>query len=298
MQYRQVQVIGGKGAAPGKFTTTLAGIAVDARGQIYAAGDSELKVFDAAGAMKRRWPTSRPALSVAVAGNGSVYAGQAGQIEIFDSAGKLANTWRNPALLGRVTAIGFVKDTVLAADAADRAIRRLDRNGKLLNTIGKDNPVNGFLIPNGVVDFSVDAQGIIHAANPGKHRVERYTPGGELLGHIGRFDGIDPAGFPGCCNPTNVAVAGRDRIVVTEKAGPRVKVYDFGGKLLAVIATGEFDPNCKNMDVAVDSRGRVYVVDTVKLEIFVFEEAISGQLSAVSQNSSESPSWRGPIAES
>jgi hypothetical protein len=203
-----------------------------------------------------------------VASDGAVYAGELGQIEIFDGAGKLRSTWRDEKLLGRVTAIGFTEDSVLAGDAADRAIRRFDRSGKFLNNIGKDNPVNGLLIPNGVVDFGV-AQGIIFAANPGKHRVERYTPGGELRGHIGRFDGLDPAGFTGCCNPTNVAL--RDGIFTTEKAGPRVKAYDFSGKLLAVIATDLFDANCKNMDIAVDARGRVYVVDTVKAAILVFE---------------------------
>ena len=269
MQYRHVQVIGGKGAAPDRFTATLRGIAVDSREQLYAAGDSEVKVFDGAGRLKRRWPTSQPVHSVAVASDGAVYAGEIGKIEIFDGTGKLIDTWRDEKLLGRVTAIGFTKDSVLAGDAADRAIRRFDRAGKFLNNIGKDNPLSGLLIPNGVVDFAVDAQDTIYAANPGKHRVERYTPGGELLGHIGRFDGIDPAGFTGCCNPTNVAV--RDRIFTTEKAGPRVKAYDFTGKLLAVIATDLFDANCKNMSIAVDARGRVYVVDTVKLEIFVFE---------------------------
>jgi len=119
------------------------------------------------------------------------------------------------------------------------------------------------------LDFAVDAHGIIHVANPGKHRVERYTPGGELLGHIGSFHGTDPAGFGGCCNPTNVAVS--ERLYVTEKAGPRAKVYDFSGELQAVIAADVFDPNCKNMSMAVDHRGRVYVADTVKLAIFVFE---------------------------
>jgi hypothetical protein len=257
MQYRHVQTIAGKGA--------LRGIAVDGNGQLYAAGDSEIKVAG----LNKRWPTSRPVHAVAVASDGAVYAGEAGQIEIFDGAGNLLHTWRDEKLLGRVTAIGFTKDSVLAGDAADRAIRRFDRNGKFLNNIGKDNPVNGLLIPNGVVDFSVDAHDIIYAANPGKHRVERYTPGGELLGHIGRFDGIDPAGFTGCCNPTNVAV--RDGIYTTEKAGPRVKAYDFSGKLLAVIATDLFDANCKNMDIAVNARGRVYVVDTVKAAILVFE---------------------------
>jgi hypothetical protein len=277
MQYRQVRVIGGKGTAPDKFTATLRGIAVDRVGQIYAAGDSELKVFTPSGELRRRWLTSKPGLSVAVAADGSVYVGQSGQIEIFDSAGKPIDTWRNAELLGRVTAIDFAKDSVLAADAADRAIRRFDRGGKFLNDIGKDNRMKGFRVPNGVVDFSVDAAGVIHAANPGRHRVERYTPAGELLGHFGRFDGIDPAGFPGCCNPTNVAVAGRDSIVVTEKAGPRAKLYHFSGKLLAVVAADVFDPICKNMDVAVDSRGRISIADTVKLAIVVFEPVAGGE---------------------
>jgi hypothetical protein len=261
MQYRHVQVIDGMGA--------LRGIAVDGHGALYAAGDAEIKVFDAAGHVTRRWPTGRPAQSVAVASDGAVYAGELGQIEIFDAAAKLRDTWRDEKLLRRVTAIGFTGASVLAGDSADRAIRRFDRHGRFLNNIGKDNPLGGLLIPNGVVDFAVDAEGAVHAANPGKHRVERYSPEGALLGHIGRFDGIDPAGFTGCCNPTNVAI--RDAIYTTEKAGPRVKAYDFGGKLLAVIATDLFDANCKNMSIAVDSHARVYVVDTVKQAIFVFE---------------------------
>jgi sugar lactone lactonase YvrE len=271
MEYRQIRAIGGKGSAPGQFATSLRGLGVDAHGQLYAAGDSEIKVFDASGRLKRRWSTARPVHSVAVTGDGAVYAGEERQIEIFDGTGKLVNTWRDESLLGRVTAIGFVKDGVLAGDAADRAIRHFDLAGKFRNDIGKDNPVHGLLIPNGVVDFAVDAHGVIHAANPGKHRVERYLPSGPLLGHIGRFHGTDPAGFGGCCNPTNVAVG--DRIYVTEKAGPRAKVYDFDGTLQAVIASAPFDPNCKNMSVAVEkaARGVVYVADTVRLAIFAFE---------------------------
>jgi hypothetical protein len=267
MQYRQVQVIGGKGTEPDKFAIALRGIAIDRHGQLYAAGDSEVKIYDASGRLRRRWPTSRPAWSVAVAGDGSCYVGQPQQIEILDPSGKPVRAWQK--FLGPVTAIGFVADGVLAGDAAGRAIQHFDGDGRRRNTIGKDNPVNGFLIPNGVVDFSVDTRGIIHAANPGKHRVEQYTAGGELLGRIGRFDGIDPAGFTGCCNPTNIAV--RDHIYVTEKGPPRVKAYDFSGNLLSVIATDVFDPNCKNMYIAAGPGGRVYVTDTVKNTILVFE---------------------------
>src|ERR1035441_4433294 len=113
MEYRQIRAMGGKGSAPGQFATSLHGLAVDAHGQLYAAGDSEIKVFDAAGRLKRRWSTARPVLSVAVstdgASDGAVYAGQPRQMEIFDAAGKLVNTWRDETLLGRVTSIGFVK---------------------------------------------------------------------------------------------------------------------------------------------------------------------------------------------
>ena len=46
-----------------------------------------------------------------------------------------------------------------------------------------------------------------------------------------------------------------------------------------MVSDDAFDPAAKNMDVAVDSRGRIYVADTVKLEICVFapeSEKVSG----------------------
>ncbi len=90
------------------------------------------------------------------------------------------------------------------------------------------------------------------------------------MGHFGRFDGRDPQGFPGCCNPTNVTVTDQGWVYVTEKAPPRAKVYDAAGELLAVVAADVFDLNCKNMDLAVDSKGRVYIAETVQLHIQVF----------------------------
>lgn len=295
MSYTHLRIIAGRGAAPEQFATAVRSLAVDSRDRLYAAGDSEIKVFDPDGTLRRRWGVSAPAHAVAVAGDGRVFVGESGRLEIFDSEGRLAETWEDAERLGRVTAIGFAGGDVLAADASRRAIRRYAAGGRFLNDIGGNNRTQGFLIPNGVLDFSVDADGIIHAANPGKHRIERYTPDDRLLGRFGRFDGNDPSGFPGCCNPTNVTVA-RGRIYVTEKAAPRVKSYDFQGRLLSVIATGPldpdgpaaccappvpgsrpaasglFDPNCKNMDIAVDGRGQVYVADTMRLQILAFQE--------------------------
>lgn len=274
--YRLLRTLAGKGTAAEQFTEALRGIAVDRQGRLLAAGDAEIKVFDARGALVKRLGTDTPPLAVATARDGTIWAGQAGQIEIFDPAGKRLGFWRDAVKLKRVTAIGFAGESVFAGDAADRAIRRFDRQGRWQQDIGKDNNVNGFLIPNGAISFAVDARGVLHAANPGKHRVEQYGADGKLLGRVGRF-GMDAPGFPGCCNPTNVAVA--DHIYVTEKAGPRAKVYDFAGNLLAVIATEPFDPNCRNMSIAVGAGGRVLVADTVKLAVFEFAPEKGGALS-------------------
>jgi sugar lactone lactonase YvrE len=273
MQYRQIRIISGKGSGPAHFSRELRGIALDARGVLYAAGDSEVKVFNAAGALARQWPTTLPPYSVAVAPDLSVWAGQKGQIEIFDGAGKLRRTWKDSGRMGCVTAIGFLKESVLVGDASKRCIHRFDAEGNFLNSIGLDTPPGGLLIPNGVVDFGVDPQGVIHAANPGKHRVERYSPEGSLLGHMGKFTGPDPAGFSGCCNPTNVAIAGPGLLCVTEKAGPRAKIYDYAGKLLALIESPDLNPRTKNMDVAVDARGHIFIADPAGLAIFEFEPA-------------------------
>ncbi|HEX6973169.1 MAG TPA: hypothetical protein VF147_02145 [Vicinamibacterales bacterium] len=256
------------------MTQDLRGLAIGPGDVLHAVGDGGVRTFDDRGGIGREWRTSSPPHSVSVSPDGRVFVGEEGQLEIFDPAGRLVATWRHAKRLGRVTCIAFVHGDVVVGDATARAIRRFDANGTFRNDIGTDNRMQGFLIPNGVVQFGVDRDGVIHAANPGKHRVERYSPDGPLLGHFGRFDGNDPQGFGGCCNPTNVAVAG-GRVYVTEKAGPRAKAYAIDGSFVGVIASQEFDANCKNMSVAVDSRGRVYVADTVRLAILGFDPQVA-----------------------
>jgi sugar lactone lactonase YvrE len=283
MAYRLTRRIAGRGPEPRGFLESLRAVATfgsqgkdNAETRLYLAGDSTVAAFHPRGEPLARWATSRPGHAIAVARDGSVYVGQKGRLEIFAPDGALIDTWNQEEVLGLVTAIGFVGTDVLCADAADRCIRRFDADGRWLNNIGHDSRRRGFIIPNGTLDFAVDSAGILHVVNPGMHRIQRYTPEGELLGHFGRFDGIDPEGFRGCCNPTNIALTRDGDIVVSEKAEPRVKIYSGDGKLLTVVATQEFDLGCKNMDLATDAQGRIYVIDTVALDVCVFEESENG----------------------
>lgn len=269
MKYELTRRIGGRGFESHQFREALRGISVEGE-RVLAVGDSVLKAFAPDGRLLGQWSTRLPGECVAVDGQGRTWVGEREQVEVLDAKGGVLDTWRDPGRLGRVTAIGFGSELVFFADASARCIRRYDAKGRFLGNLGDRHRKGGFDIPNGALDFAVDAAGVVHVANPGMHRVERYSADGTLLGQFGRFDGRDPAGFPGCCNPTNLTLDAQGRVIVSEKAGPRVKVYEASGALVAVVADAVFDPAARNMDVAVDARGLIYAADTARLAICVF----------------------------
>lgn len=269
-------MIGGAGIAAARLLKSARAVSWSPDGSWYLAGDQEVLAFDSAGGFLRRWSTALPAWSLALDPSGRVWAGEDGRIEVFSPEGRLEDTWRNEELLGFITELAVTADEVFVADARSRWIHRFDRQRALVNHIGDDHRKGGFHIPNGVLDFAIDLDGTVVVANPGMHRVERYRPDGEALGYFGRFGQHEPEGFPGCCNPTNLALGPGGEIVVSEKAGPRVKVYDAQGELTAVVAAGDdFDAACKNMDLAVTDTGAIGVVDPVERMVVVFELAAS-----------------------
>jgi sugar lactone lactonase YvrE len=278
MSYRLSHRLAGRGPGEWQFRDELRAVACDGRGQWYLAGDLEVKVVARDGSPVRRWPTSRAGWSLAVDSSDRVWVGEPGQIEIFSGDGRLEDTWQNDELFRLVTALAVTPDEVFVADAGSRWIHRFDHQRRLANHIGDQHRKGGFHIPSGVLDFARDEDGTLVVANPGMHRVERYDPDGTARGHFGRFGQQDPAAFPGCCNPTNLALGPTGEIVVSEKAGPRVKLYDREGVLVEVIAgAAEFDPACRNMDLAVDRDGSIGVVDTVALSVALFEAQAATQ---------------------
>lgn len=270
MECRLVRTFAGQGDGADQFAHGLRALHANAAGFVHAVGDREVKLFDPQGRLERRWKTTRPGYCIAIDTEGRVFVGQSGQIEVYDASGKLIETWEDAERLNLVTAIGFHNDQTFVADVTHRCIRRFNRQRKWLNDIGADNNTRGFVVPNGHLDFYVDDKGVVHAINPAKHRIERYTPEGRLLGRFGRF-GPAVEDFPGCCNPTNLAMNADGNMAVTEKAGPRMKMYAPTGKLLLVAGAEHFDSNCKNMPIAMDGRGMIYVGDTVRLHVNVFQ---------------------------
>jgi hypothetical protein len=270
-QYTLIAVLGGASSAD-PFRRSLVGIDAGAGDRIFVLGDDEVRIYDAAGNIVRRWKPTAKAGCLAAGSDGRVCVGANNLVEVYDADGSrvggfAAGDAKAPA---RITAIKIYGQEILVADADARVIRRYDMSGRQLGLIGTENKTGSFILPNKSLDFDVDAKGVVHATDTGRHQVTAWAIGGSPLGKFGKFGMANPEDFVGCCNPVNLAIAPDGRIVTAEKMISRVKVYEPDGKLLAVIGPENFDPNCVHIHLAVDSKGRILTADPVRREIKIF----------------------------
>jgi len=270
-EYSPSGVLGGA-ASLQPFRRALAGVAVSSATRIHALGDDEVRTYDADGQLVDRWPVPEGSACLAAADDGRVFVGSLGRVDVFDADGRHAGGFGSgdvgkPAA---VTAIRLFENQVLVADATARYIRRYDSTGRQTGEVGARNKTGGFILPNGWLDFSVSASGVVYATDPGRHRVTAWDLDGTALGGFGGFNQRDPRGFVGCCNPVNLALTPDGKIVTAEKMVARVKVYEPDGTLLAVIGPEHFDQINTHLHLDVDADGRILVADPARREVKVF----------------------------
>jgi hypothetical protein len=271
LRYVHVTTLVGRNS-PRPFLNSLGGIAVDRGGSVYVLGDGEVRVLDVGGALIRTWRAPQNALCISVDSERRIYIGSIGRVDVFDREGKprgsiAAGMQSKPAC---VTAVKTCGGEVLVADAAARTILRYSQSGKQIGEIGTRNKTRGFMLPNRWLDMDVDAHGLIRATDSGRHKVTSWLLDGTPAASFGKFGLQRPEDFVGCCNPVNLAIGPDGNIVTAEKVIPRIKVYDSSGTLLALIGPEHFDLRCVHLHLAVDSRGRIYAGDPVRLEVKIF----------------------------
>ncbi|MCH5373668.1 MAG: hypothetical protein JJ992_06805, partial [Planctomycetes bacterium] len=223
---------------------------------------------------------------------GRLYVGFDSQVEVFDAEGTSLSSW-SQGLDDRslLTSLAVFEDSIFAADAGNRVVLRWDLEGRLIETIGRADPENnvlGFIIPSPHFDIAIPADGVLRVANPGVRRIEAYTLDGDLLGHWGEASS-QIEGFFGCCNPSNFAMLADGGFVTAEKGIPRIKVYSAQGQFQSVVATPQTlvpgltigqeirdDHAVGVFDVAVDTSGRVLVLDPNKRQVRIFERKDRG----------------------
>ena len=262
-------------------------IAVGPDDAVYVAGEAGIRVFDARGALVRHIGLTGPSRCLAVDADGTIYAGLKDRVVVVDASGKVRATWPDAGGKALLTSVAVTKTDVFVADAGNRVVLRYDKAGRLLGQIGRKDPqrnIPGFIVPSPYLDLAAAPDGLIRVANPGRHRIEAYTPGGDLELAWGTPSAANVEGFPGCCNPVNFAIGPDGEFVTCEKGLTRVKVYDAAGAFDGVVAApaqfarhdrilaagGPAAVAASALDVAVDARSRVLVLDPCTGEVRVF----------------------------
>ncbi len=254
----------------------VGGLARDGAGRLYVAADGKVRILDPGGAVLSDIAVGGRARCVAVDADGTLFVGVFDHIEVYDPKGKLKARWEPPDVAAFITGVALGEKDVFAIDAEGATLYRYDRSGKLLGRIGRKDPernIPGLVFPSLHGDVAVGPEGLVWVTDPGRHRVEGYTPDGDLEVHWGKR-GFGIEGFCGCCNPTNLAILSEGLFVTSEKGIPRVKVCDLEGKVVAVVAPPEaFDEDATDLDLATDPEGRIYVLDPTTSTIRVFERS-------------------------
>ena len=284
------------------FSLTHA-VAVDDQGTIYVAGDNAVRMFNDTGEKLDEIALQEEPRCMAVYNeqdendqtkNLTIYVGMKNHVRIFQK-GKLIKTWQSPGDNSLLTSIAVSGEDVFVADAGNRVVVRFDKDGNIVNKIGEkdeDRNIPGFVIPSPYFDLAIGRDGLLRVTNPGIQHIEAYTFSGDLEYSWGEYsNGVE--GFCGCCNPVNFAIifgddpaGANDKFVTCEKGLSRIKVYDSLGEFIGVVAGPEqlieggkvevcdSPEECQmgGFDIAVDSNGRVIVLDTIKNIIRIFSE--------------------------
>ncbi len=261
-------------------------ITIDSADNVYVSGDAAIRIFDPTGNAVGEIELSEAPRPVAVDAEGVIYVGLSGHVEVYNRQGERLARWEQRNDRALLTSIAVDGNDIFVADAGNRVVLHYNGAGDLLKKIGeKDEQRNipGFLIPTPYFDLTIAPDGLLRVINPGNHRIEAYTYRGDLEFSWGRFSGtID--GFCGCCNPVNFAILPDESFVTVEKGLIRAKLYDPLGDFVGVVAGPEqlgvdgpvkicqFPEQCQSggFDVAVDSNGRIFVLNTINNEVRIF----------------------------
>jgi len=269
---------------PGLERVTALAAAPDKK--IYVAGDDTIVVFDLDGAELRRISLTNTPDCIAVAADGDILLGMRDHIEVVDAQGATKSVWDDLGERSHITSIAVDDDEVYVADAGQRVVLRFDRSGKLLGRIGEkdeERDIPGLVVPSPYFDLAFDDEGSLWVVNPGRLGVENYRSNGDLVTSWYR-PSMEVEGFSGCCNPSHIAFRSDGSLVTTEKGLSRVKVYAPDQTLLGLVAAPsafeEAPPGSLSceletplVDLAVDQRDRVLVLDGKQHAVRIFEAA-------------------------
>jgi hypothetical protein len=261
-------------------------LAVGADDLIFLGGDKAVKALSPEGELRFTVSLAERPQAIMPTADGQLLVALPDHLEVYDHSGR--QLLRGESLGARVflTSVAAGGGHIFAADAGNREVIRCDANGRVLarfGRVGAKDGTPGFVVPSPYFDLYYGADGLLWVANPGRHRLEAYTPEGQFELSWGSTS-MAVEGFCGCCNPVHFTRLADGRFVTSEKGLNRIKLHDVKGNFTGVVAGPETlvkdlelarqaCANCHigfGFDVACDSQDRVLALDPATKTIRVF----------------------------
>jgi len=250
-----------------------AGITVSDSTIIVASANHLLK-FDYLGQQIFNKDLIDTATCVTVDENRQIWIGMRHYVVMYDQNGTLVKRWNSFGDRAVFTSVTVSGENVYVADAGNRIVYQCNTNGQIVRKIGEKDEqkgIPGFIIPSPYFDVATDDNGILWAANTGRHTFENYNKDGSLRTSWG-VTSMKIEGFSGCCNPAHFAILDDNSFITSEKGMPRIKIYDQHGQFIGIVAPPAAFSGSLAPDIAVDKQQRVIALDFERQQVRIFEK--------------------------
>ena len=290
---------GRRGKEQGEFDACV-GITIGQNDEVYTAEFRNQRVqrFTSDGKLLSAFPVQPHAGGLAVDQEGIVYVAHwnSNKLAAYSPTGELLREWGTKGTEdGQFQLPGSIAlgpDGLLyVPDQGNSRVQKFTREGKFVDKWGQLGSEPGqfgggqlagsrFAGPQFV---AFDRAGNVYTTDAALDRIQKFTPGGKLLAYWGS-ESVEPGGFgpppknkdgtPGMGGPISICVDAHDRVWVSA-TNNRVQEFTNDGRYLRGIGGDGTKPGQFHLPhgIALDSRGRLYVTDTMNGRIQKFDAA-------------------------
>jgi WD40 repeat protein len=243
---------------------SLKAVSVSPSGKIYLGGDSFVSCYQSD--LTRLWSIKTPFAVTSLSNSGdTIFASTMEVILIISVDGKLKDEWGPFEDKSFITSVSSDKTRVAYADAGNKMIVILDKQGRVEKIIGQGD--GQFVLPSPYFDVALDTNSF-YVANTGHRRIEKRSPEGRLVSMFGE-PGMAPGAFCGCCNPAHFVVT-PDGFITSEKGINRIKVLGKSGEFIEFVTSrNRFVPSIP-LDLASADGNILYAANPADSKLYVF----------------------------
>ncbi len=197
--------------------------------QLIVAASNQVFMYNTEGALTNTFTVGSNLRDIA-ADNNHLYLLFPARIEVYDLSGEWLRDWEACDDTADYCSMTLAPGALFATDAANKNICQYTTEGQFVRFIQSPD---GFIVPS--YSFGITyTDGVLYCSNPGRHRVEKYTPDGTYISSFGK-SGNAPGLFSGCCNPVHLTHTATGEIITSEKGIPRISCYGTDGTFRSLL---------------------------------------------------------------